>query len=724
MKKTLLTVSMLMAMSVQIQAQTQTPDYLDDIMLQSFGWDEYNQSRNTSEGGLYEFYASRAGNLKALGFDMIWMPPASHSTGGVGYFPTELFNFSSTAWGTEAQLKKMLSNMNARGIYPIADVVANHRSGTTGWTDFTNPTWGCDAIVINDEATAAFDAGTVMSCRPSGAQDTGDGFGGSRDIDHTNTTVQEGYKEFLSRLKALGFKGWRWDVAKGFAPQYFGMYIGDSQPYYSVGENWDGNVDNLKSWINGTYAGGATISGAFDFSLYYNLSNTFASATANNQYGNLNWGGAMAGLAGQYGFAEKAVTFVDNHDTFIHGSAFLGNNIPKAYTYILTHPGIPSVFAPHYFGGTYSKDGVTRNYTSEKAIIDKLMAIRKTSGIDAWSHIVIDKSETGLYAAYIKKRYADTDAVIAMKIGPNAWTPSGEGWNQIIADNEYAVWTKSAINVAPTIQIQEPSTTYLTGSTQNITITASDDSGVAPTIRYTLDGTEPNATSSIYTGPVSISSATVLKAVAFDNANLSSGVVERNYNFADGGIVVKFKSEGTNWSNSFIHYWGVQPTGVMADANWSNPVAMTYDANTGWYSFSFTGATSANFLFRNEQGNSQTGDITNVTQNSCYVWDTSVTGNVRSVNCDSVLSTSDLAASKTTFGVENPAKNGVLKVNYSNLENGVAYLYDMTGKLVKTFKLSQNSHVDDLNINGLATGNYILKIQANGFIQSHKVIVK
>lgn len=29
----------------------------------------------------------------------------------------------------------MLANMNARGLYPIADVVVNHRSGTTGWVD-------------------------------------------------------------------------------------------------------------------------------------------------------------------------------------------------------------------------------------------------------------------------------------------------------------------------------------------------------------------------------------------------------------------------------------------------------------------------------------------------------------------------------------------------------------------------------------------------------------
>ena len=202
-------------------ASMKAQDYLDDIMFQSFGWDEFAQTRVSNEGGLYEFYNARTGVLKANGVDMIWLPPASASTGGVGYFPTEWFNFSKTSWGTEAQLRKMLTNMNSRGVYPIADVVVNHRNGTTGWTDFTNPTWGCETICNNDDAASA----SYVGCRPSGAADTGEEFKGSRDLDHTNPTVQNGVKDFLSRLKALGFKGWRWDVAKGFAPVYFGNYI-------------------------------------------------------------------------------------------------------------------------------------------------------------------------------------------------------------------------------------------------------------------------------------------------------------------------------------------------------------------------------------------------------------------------------------------------------------------------------------------------------------------
>lgn len=737
---TLLLVLLLSVISVKGQ------DYLDDIMFQSFGWDEYSQSRHTSEGGFYEYYNSRAGNLKAMGFDMIWLPPPSASTGGVGYFPTEWFNFSQTSWGSEAQLKKMLANMNARGLYPIADVVVNHRSGTKNWTDFTNPTWGCETICSNDDA--ANPANVYTGCRPSGAADTGEEFPGSRDLDHTNLTVQNGVKDFLSRLKALGFKGWRWDVAKGFAPVYFGNYIQASQPYYSVGENWDGNATNLKNWIDGTYAGGinssTTVSGAFDFSTYYKLSQIIVTSTetkdgiplqmATNNFSSLNNFGSMAGLAGQFGYAEKAVTFVDNHDTFVQGSAFLGSNIPKAYAYILTHPGIPCVFAPHYYGGTYTKDGITRNYGAGYATaINKLMAIRKTTGINAYSHITIDKAEAGLYAAYIKKSFTDTEPVVAVKIGPYSWTPTlGTGWVLSASGTDYAVWTKAAVNVAPNINITPAVSKYTQGTNLTVTISSTDDSGVAPIVRYTLDGSDPTASSPIYSSPFVINSNTTVKAVAFDNLGLSSGVVEKAFSFeAPQNIVVRFKPPTTtpNWPLPKIHYWNYSPSNALPAANWGTPINMTADTeNVGWFKYTFPNVSQVSFLFRDGNstgtlGVTQTGDIVNVTQDSWYEWDPTNSLFVKKVN----LSTEDLAmnAKKVTLEIlQNPALNGVIRVRYSNAKGGNLYLYDLSGKMLKTQKVSANSGDDTISVSNLQSGNYLLMLKSDQGMSVLKVIIK
>ncbi len=57
----------------------------------------------------------------------------------------------------------------------MADVVVNHRVGTTGWSDFTNPNWTVYSIVNNDECNCGL-----------GSADTALGFNGGRDLDHRN----------------------------------------------------------------------------------------------------------------------------------------------------------------------------------------------------------------------------------------------------------------------------------------------------------------------------------------------------------------------------------------------------------------------------------------------------------------------------------------------------------------------------------------------------------
>ncbi len=420
-------------------------DQKNDIMMQTFGWDEHQQPRITNAGGFYNYYNGMASYLSEAGVDMMWFPPASQSTGGVGYIPTKLYNFSYTSWGSEAQLNTMLTTYNNLQMYPIADIVVNHRGGTTGWVDFTEPTWPTNTICVNDDGgwTANPASGSGVTAGDLGANDTGEDFSGARDLDHTNTTVQNGIKEYLDKLEAKGFKGWRWDVAKGFDSWYFGMYIDHSRPYYSVGEYFDSNVDLLKGWVNGTaeYSANST-SGAFDFANYNALANA---VNSNNSYGGLNSGGKMPGLAGQYGYDDKAVTFVDNHDTFVKFGAPYGDAVMRGYAYILTHPGIPCVWAPHYFGGTYTKDDETRTYPDNQDAINYLMGVRKQNGINAWSSVNIVEAG-GKYAAYISPSYG-TDATVAVKIGPGDWSPSGSGWFLNTSGTDYAVWSKKTITI-------------------------------------------------------------------------------------------------------------------------------------------------------------------------------------------------------------------------------------------------------------------------------------
>ena len=392
-----------------------------NIMMQGFWWNSYQDPTVASEGGLYSFLKTRAGQFQAAGMDVIWTPPPSNGD-GMAYFPQQLFNYSN-AHGSEAQLRAMLTEFKAKGMHGMADVIANHRNGTTAWADFTNPTWGCEVIVDNDEVKGV--AGQVQPC--SGQLDEGEGFAGVRDMNHKSLVVQNGYKTYLTNLKGLGFDSWRWDFTKGFPAKYVGEYNNSSTPYFSVGEYFDANIGLLTSWVN---ASGSTLSGTtnksatFDFSTFYILDRA-----VKGSWSELNNGGNMPGLAGTFGFANYAVTFTENHDA--HNIA--GNdNLMKANAYIMTHPGIPMIFLPHWL--------------ANKQKMNELIAVRKQNGINAWSTISIAASST-FYAAYI-------DNKVAVKIGPGTWTPTGTGWILNTSGTDYSVWSK--INITTPVVIPEP----------------------------------------------------------------------------------------------------------------------------------------------------------------------------------------------------------------------------------------------------------------------------
>jgi glycosidase len=586
-------------------AHAQSSANVNDIYFQAFGWDIQNQTSVSSEGGLYNYMLNRADGFASAGFNVIWLPPASKSTGGMGYIPTELYDFSQTSFGTEAQLRALLTKFNNSNprIHPMADIVLNHRGGTTSWTDFTNPNWGCETICFDDDGGNT-QVANFQGCRPTGANDTGDDFSGARDLDHTNTTVRNGSKEFLQRLKALGFDSWRWDVAKGFSASYFGEYITASNPYASVGEYWDGNMDALKGWINGT--GGK--SAIFDFNMYYNI---LQPAFNSGNYGVLGQNSGFTGLAGQFGFADKAITFIDNHDTFVKPGSFVSNdNIMKGYAYLLTHHGIPCVFFPHYFGGTFRKDGVTVTYTSNEIAIKKLMAVRRANGINAYSQISVQNS-SGFYAAII-------DGKVAVKIGPGNWSPAGSGWILNTFGNDYAVWSKTEINTAPTLSISPNGGTYVQGNTVQVSLNALDDKA-GTTIFYTLNGSEPNESSLVYAGSLNISTNTTLKAFVKDAEGLKSATITAGYNFLPlQDITIRFRPP-SNWGNApfYLHYWNVLTTGSFPSSQWPGKEMSGPDLE-GFYSFTFNNIARTNLLFTKSSSGPQTVDVLNVTQSNCY----------------------------------------------------------------------------------------------------------
>lgn len=463
------------------------------VMLQGFTWNSAPRGTGWNKenpspywGKWYGIMKKNAASIKDT-FEYVWFNPPSicDSSSSEGYAPTELNNLNSY-YGTADDLKEVIQAIQPAKA--IADIVVNHRAGSTCWGDFTNPDWGVvkgvkyPAICSDDEGfNASSGDKDHMVGKPSGAADTGATYGAYRDLDHTNTVVQDGIIAWMNDvLKPAGFVGWRYDYVKGFAGKYVGKYNAGSSAQFSVGEYWPTASYNasspsvwgneIKNWISSTETGGQR-SRAFDFALKGAMNSVFGCTWREGSYPNYTSGGSSG--SGNYALLadesnlyisqpSDAVTFIDNHDTGSNqGHWELNRNkIGAGYALILTHPGVPCVSWSHYFtfneGGNgdttypYSGLGAAQSYLAgntvagtEKTLrehIDYLIQLRKETGIEYDSVRTTLKADSSVYAAEI----TGTNGSLIVSIG-GSYTPSTDGYagnNPIYGGTNFKIWKK------------------------------------------------------------------------------------------------------------------------------------------------------------------------------------------------------------------------------------------------------------------------------------------
>lgn len=396
------------------------PAQYEGVMLQGFYWDSYKGTNNTKWTSL----TSDAEELSDY-FRLIWVPNSAKaaSNPSMGYDPVYWFTQHNSSFGTRSQLDAMINTFREKGTGIIADVVINHRSGVSNWTNFPSETWNGETFVLGPEHICCTDEVKYQSgqATPTGAPDTGEDFNGARDLDHTSATVQyncKNYCKFL--LQELGYAGFRLDMVKGYAPQYTKIYNEYSNPTFSVGEYWDGSYDALKAWIDGT---GKT-SAAFDFAFKYAVNSAFGS----RDYSRLCW---KAGSADQpaglihYAYQRYAVTFIDNHDTCRDSNKFSGN-IPAANAFMLSCPGTPCVFMKHW-----------QEYKEQ---IKPMIKARMDAGIHNESAVRVIRCSADCYMAEVTGK----KGTLAVKIGPAVVTPEGYSNADIrCAGTDYCIWVKT-----------------------------------------------------------------------------------------------------------------------------------------------------------------------------------------------------------------------------------------------------------------------------------------
>ena len=254
--------------------------------------------------------------------------------------PIWWFDHNGT-FGTEAELRSMINTFKTKNVGIIEDVVINHKAGVTSWCDFAEETWNGHTLTWSMADICRNDEAASNGYEPTGNEDTGDNFDGTRDLDHKSENVQQNvlwYLDFL--LNDLGYAGFRYDMVKGYNGEFTGLYNAAAKPRFSVGEYWD-NYSNTSAWINTTagYGDGSGKSAAFDFPLKFIINDVFK---------NENWDGlAYKGLIGVKDYQRWSVTFVDNHDTYRDANS-LSKNVLAANALILALPGTPCIFLPHW----------------------------------------------------------------------------------------------------------------------------------------------------------------------------------------------------------------------------------------------------------------------------------------------------------------------------------------------------------------------------------------
>ena len=520
-----------------LNSQGWASDY-SGVMLQGFSWDSYNESQ-------WKVLEKQADELKNY-IDLVWLPQSGkclETTQVMGYMPYYYFNQNSS-FGSEAELRSLITKFKAAGIGAIADVVINHRN-TEGWYTFPAETYkgvtyqmqSTDICKNDDGGTTATQAATD-GVSLSQNNDEGTDFGGCRDIDHKSENVQKVIKAYLKYLKDdLGYTGFRYDMVKGFDGSHVADYNDATGVEYSVGEYWDGN-DKIESWINRTNKKSA----AFDFQFRYNVRDAVNGAANGKVATSSDWSklNSNDNLMHDANYRRYAVTFVENHDTQKRSESEQNDPLRKdtiaANAYMLAMPGTPCIFQPHW-----------NAYKSE---IKEMIAARKYAGITNMSNYANKQSKKTLYVNEV----TGTKHKLLVAVGNDADKYAGEtGYTKILSGYHYAYFLS---NDAETSWTSMPSGSYEEGF--KTTLTAVSQTEGAKLV-YTLDGSNPTSKSTtVESGKeISINGTCTLKVGLLVNGEVRN-IATHQYTiekFKAYKFMVYVNADAVNWNSLYCYTW-------------------------------------------------------------------------------------------------------------------------------------------------------------------------
>ncbi|MFS1664676.1 alpha-amylase [Streptococcus sp. zg-JUN1979] len=479
---------------------------VNETLMQGFEW------YLAADGSHWERLTEEAPHLAELGITKLWLPPACKATSSddVGYGIYDLFDLGEfdqkgtvrTKYGFKDHYLALIARLKACGISPIADVVLNHKAAADGLERF----WVVE--VDSDDRTKVLsdpfeiDGWTRFSF--SGRQKhyndfewhwyhfTGTDYDAKRgrsgiyqiqgdnkgwalddlvdnengnydylmyaDLDFKHPEVVDNLREWAKwYIDTTGVEGFRLDAVKHIDSFFMNHFIrqikeryGDD--FYVFGEYWNSDLEDNRHYLEQTHFRFDLI----DTRLHYNL---YEAGEAGDSY---DLRQIFEGTLVQ-AFPDKAVTFVDNHDTQ-RGQALESSVAdwfkPLAYALILLRQdGLPCVFYGDYHGisGQYAQE-------SFKESLDKLLFARKhlaygaqedyfddphciawvrRGEVNAPLAVVVNNAQETSKRLYIGSQWANQVFYDLMSSRDDAIIIEADGWATFpVGEKSLSVWSK------------------------------------------------------------------------------------------------------------------------------------------------------------------------------------------------------------------------------------------------------------------------------------------
>ena len=316
--------------------------------------------------------------IAGMGFDAIWISPMPTNQGNDyhGYAFLDLYTVNNH-FGTDSQLKSLISTAHSKGIWIMLDIVANHVAPVDLNFQLVNPfnqsAHYHDKCQIEDWNNQQ----QVELCRLANLPD----------LNQDNSYVRSTLIAWVSSLVgAYGFDGFRIDTVPEVHSDFWSEYA-SAAGAYCVGEVFNGDINYVAPYQN-------YMDGVLSYPLYFTMLNVFAYKQSMYQIQDL------MGPSGSYYSKFKNInylgTFIDNHDNprflYYQSSWTLYKN---ALAMTLYNAGIPIVYygsEQGYHGGAdpANRESLWPNYNTGSELykfIATLVKARKTYKISAETQV-------------------------------------------------------------------------------------------------------------------------------------------------------------------------------------------------------------------------------------------------------------------------------------------------------------------------------------------------